>query len=85
MTKTEVLKNIAKEKDVFGMSGDVNVVSDNFVTRAITVTEWTNVMFWILVGIGSTSIFFVYCGLKNFVGTKEIRQRKFLGIQSYLV
>lgn len=73
MTKTEVLASIAKEKAVFGMSGDIKKVTDNFATRAITVERWTDVMFWLLIGCGSAATIFVYCGLKNFQGTKEIR------------
>ena len=57
MTKTEVLANIEKEMKVFGMSG----VSDNFIFRAITATEWTDVMFGILIGCGSAAVVFTYC------------------------
>ena len=68
MTKTEILANIQKEMEVFGMSLKA---TDTFVTRALTANEWTNVMFGILIGCGSAAVVFTYCTNKNYEDPKE--------------
>jgi len=53
MTKDKVLESIKKEMKVFGMREDLTKANDSFVSRAITVVEWTDVLFGVLIGCGS--------------------------------